>query len=273
MTTQVEEPTVEILTESDILAVLVPKGQGPTTAEPVSVAKRRFDSLIAEQLTRFTGQANAMLAAAQGCTIQTPEDYEAAATRLKETKTLWKTMEDGREVFSVPLNAILRHVNGTIKGVQEIVTKAEKRWKTLLDAWSAEQERLRREAQARLDEAARVEQKRLQDLADKRAERAEAKGDTTRAQEIRESVPVVTPATVVLTEVPKVKGISYEDFWTYEITNANALLTAAAAGEIPAEVFEINHTYVRKAVEGLGTTLQWPGIRIWGERRIKSGRA
>jgi len=274
MTTQVEEPRVEILTEPEILAVVVPKGQAHTSVDSVAVAKHRFDTLIAEQLRTYTAQAMAMLLDAQTFTIQTPEDYKAAAQKLKETKTIWKTIEDGRKVFTVPLNAILDHINAQIKtGIQTIVKETEEQWKALLKVWDDEQKRLRREAQAKADEAARVEQERLNRLAEQRAARAEAKGDPEKAQEIRESVPTVMPAAVTVAETPKVKGLSYRDDYDFEIVDVAAFITGVACGDIPQEAIEINRAYVKKAANALKESLQWPGGRVVKSRILASGRA
>lgn len=130
----------------------------------------------------------------------------------------------------------------------------------------AEADRVRREQ----EEAARKEQARLDRLAAERAARAEAKGDTEKAEEIRQTVPQVPlPIPSLAPILPKVAGIAKQQYWFAEVTDLPALITAVAAGEVPTEAILANDAWLKKTASALKTAMKYPGVRVWDEWREK----
>lgn len=102
-----------------------------------------------------------MLVAAQSYTIDCPEMYEAAAEDLKAVKTKWKDIEAKRKEIVEPLNKAVKAVNDLFRAPLDYLTQAESVLKGALLTYDAEQERLRKIEQERLEAIARAEQARL----------------------------------------------------------------------------------------------------------------
>jgi ATPase subunit of ABC transporter with duplicated ATPase domains len=124
-------------------------------------------------------------------------------------------------------------------------------------AWSDEQDRIQREAQRRANDAAAKEQARLQEIAD----RAAAKGHTTKAEQFEERALAVT-APIVTTEAPKVAGVSFREVWDFEITDEDL---------IPREYLVVDETKIRRVVTALKGDAKIPGVRVFKQKRIAAG--
>ena len=150
--------------------------------------------------------------------------------------------------------------------------RAEAAVKATLRGYDEAEERRVREEQARLDAEARREQDRVNRLAEKRAERAEAKGDLDRAEEIRMSVPVVVAQEAERKDVPTVAGVAAPLRWLHEVVDLPALVKAVTAGEVPAEAVRADDAFLARMATEQRDLLRWPGVRVWSERGLSIGR-
>jgi hypothetical protein len=200
-----------------------------------------------------------LLARTAKLAIRDQEGYTEAAGWLKSIKGFLKAIEDARTRITKPINESLREVNAQAKDAAAPFLESEIKIKRAMIAWSDEQDRLQREEQRRLNEASEKERLRLQEIAD----RAAAKGQTTKAEQFEERALAVT-APIAQTAAPKVGGISIPKVWTFEITDEDL---------IPREYLLIDETRIRKIVTALKGDTKIPGVRVFEQKRIAAGVA
>ena len=128
--------------------------------------------------------------------------------------------------------------------------------------YQQEQERKRQEEEARLRKIAEDEQRRRDALAQKQAEKARARGNEERAQEILENVPII-PTPVVLKEQPKVKGISTRKVWKFRIIDAN---------QLPREYMIPNEKMLLAFAQATKGTIPVPGVEFYSEEIVAARR-
>jgi hypothetical protein len=152
--------------------------------------------------------------------------------------------------------------------------KAEKAVKTKITAYLCEQDRLRREAEAKARQAewerqrAEAEKKRLEEEAMRKALEAEAKGETKEAEQIIEQaarveqeIPIVPVVPFVIPEQPKVEGLSMREDWDFEIVDVKA---------IPREYLVPNEVMIRKVVKVMKSQANIPGIRVFSKQILSA---
>lgn len=219
---------------------------------------------------RYAERAQAALQMAEGFAVVDEATYvEAGALRIecdrhrKLADAVLGTVTDGiyrewkrlRGLFAPPVdiwtNAAALYSRKRL--VFERAKQAE------ADRLLAEQQRLAREEQARLDR-----------LAEEKAKRAEAKGYLERAQEIRETTPQVSiPVESKEPVTPKVKGIAKTTYWFAKTTDLAALVTAVAAGEVPLDAVTANESWLKKTANALKKNMKYPGVHVWSEDHEK----
>ena len=209
--------------------------------------------------------------------ITTPEQAEAAAEMRSVLSARWKEVEAQRVYQKEPhligarrVDEFFRPVLDSIKAEIDVINRAYLQFKN-------EQERIRREEEARLREEARKEQERLAaearlaeakaeqlrlaaeekrregELAEaarmeSRAEQQEAKADTAVAQARTVPTPYVPPANTKLT------GIATRENWSFRVTDASKL---------PREYLVPNETAIRNVVRGLKGATNIPGVEVF----------
>jgi hypothetical protein len=198
-------------------------------------------------------------AAAKSLLIKTAEHYELAGALLKNIKGALATIEDARTRITQPLNASLREVNAQAKAAAAPFLADEQTIKRAMIAYSDEQDRIQREAQRRLNEAAEKERRRQQEIAD----RARAAGQDTKA-DMHEDRAQGVVAPLVEVAAPKVAGISIPKVWTFEITDADL---------IPREYLAVDETKIRRVVTALKGDTKIAGVRVFEQKRIAAGVA
>lgn len=215
---------------------------------------------IPEEAKNMSLVADKAYAAVQAYKIETEEHYNGAGEQLKVIKAMARETEAKRKALTKPLDEGKKRIMDFFRGPLQRLADAEKIIKSGMIAYDREQERKRREEEARLQELARKEQARLDKLAEKRAERAAAKGDTEKAEEIRAAVSVV-PAPILPTEQPKVAGIVRRTTWGGEVTDKMELIKAVAAGQAPATLLDVNMPVLNQIARSLKSEMSYPGIR------------
>ena len=223
------------------------------------------------------------------------EQYESASSLLQTVKGALKQIEEQRTSITKPLNDALRNANAQAKVAAAPFEDAERTIKRALVAYTDEQERLRRDAQRKADEAARKERERIdaqaREVERKAREKAEAdrraadeaaaagraeeaarlaeRAATTEAKaaekvealEVRAAT-VVAP--IIQREPPKVAGISTREVWKFRISNAAA---------VPREYCAIDEARIRKVVAALKGDTAIPGVEVYAERVMAAGAA
>lgn len=242
---------------------------------------------------KYSAEAQADLQLAQGCQVTDNASYEKAGQLLVALAAKRKGGEGIRELVCAPLYALWKGFRDLLTQPIDLRTQAEKVITERRKAYSDEQERLAEVARREAEQRAREEQARLEALARQRANRAAAKGDTEKAQEIRATVPTVTPAPVAVAPPPKTSGLGSVTYWHAAIVGCNhapyvkvvkaggpaaararssflELVTAVAAGEIPLDALLPNESWLNSLASSLMKEMKYPGVEVWDEKKERT---
>ena len=255
---------------------------------PPDVTRKAETQALAE---RYNSQADADLALAKSTRVTSDEEYVYAGELRLRIDGDRKRAEVNEEIVCKPLWDHWKFLKGLFKpSIEKRVEACNLLSRERLEydkKKQAEADRIRREQEA----VARREQDRLDRLADEKAKRAEAKGDTERAEEIRQTVPQVPlPIPFTGSGLPKTAGIAKQTYWFAEVEGCDgldyakavkhqglsreriqksflSLVTAVAAGEVPLEALLPNESWLGITVKGLMHNMKYPGVRVWSEER------
>ena len=227
--------------------------------------------------------------------IKTPAQFTDAGNWLKTIKGLLGKIETARTRITQPMNQALRAVNEQAREQSAPLLDAETKLKRSIGAYTAEQERIRREEQRKADEVARKERERLAAearaaeaaarakaeeqrkaseaaaAAGRKAEAAKlaAKAAETQARAESKVTALEVQAAAVVAPViqrapPKVAGIVTKDVWKFEVTDHSL---------VPREYMSVDETKIRKVVGALKGDTSIAGVRVYAEKQIASGVA
>jgi hypothetical protein len=214
---------------------------------------RRFT----EELPTIDGKSRDLAALVEACsTVVTADGYEMAGHCINDIAEFRKAVIEHFEPMISGAFKIHRaytgrrqHVLGTLDGYRARVQQAMMRW-------SAEQERLKRQREVQLQQAAQ----RLEDEAVKEdAKELRKAGYKDEAKELRREGRQA-PAVVLESPVPKVKGVTTVTVWKYRITDV---------GLIPRQYLEPSHQAIRSVVQALKDKANIPGVEAYPEESVR----
>lgn len=238
-------------------------------------------------------RAQQALAAAESRQIVTAADYEAAGTELQVIKGKAREIDEARKALVKPIDDARKAVQNFFAPPLEWLAKAEAVLKRKLVDYQNEQERIRREEQAKAEAAARRERERLEAAAReaerkarekaaeerRAAEEAAAAGRAAEAAKLQaraaateskaaekaeqleqQAAAVVAP--VIQREAPKVAGIKTREVWLFEITDPAA---------VPREYLMVDESKIRKVVNALKGDTQIGGVRVYADKSLAAG--
>jgi len=196
-----------------------------------------------------------MVATAEAGVIRGQPELESAAEQLSSVKGYLKGIEAKYKSWTEGLNQSLKRIRDDYNPVKAAAQKAETIWKNKIDVYEDEQDRKRREAEAKLREQAEKDRLKLQ----AQAEKLEVRGKPDQAEAKRmEAENVPTP---LVAAPAKPSTLSYTPEWHYEVTNEK---------EIPPEYWVVDHKRLAQVVRALKGTKEIGGIRQFDKRRIGS---
>ena len=174
---------------------------------------------------------------------------------------LWSAINDMKKQVDETFKGIISKAHQAHKEallqrakIFDPLDKAGRSVKGLMSAYDAEQERIRREEEARLREIARKEEEERQ-LAE--AMEAEENGDHETATEII-STPVNVPPVVVPKTTPKLQGGPvYRTIWQFRITDAR---------KIPRDYLMPDEVKIGGVVRALKEATNIPGVEAYSSR-------
>lgn len=185
--------------------------------------------------------------------------YREAAEDLKRIKAAAKKLEEARDGQVRPLNEQVRAINGFFSAPSQQLQNAEKTIKRAIAAYADEQDRTRREAQRKLDEAAAKERARLA----AQEAKAIAAGKVEKAEQIAERAAMVV-APVAVTETPRVAGVQMREAWKFVIEDPT---------HVPREMCTPDEKKIGAIVRALKGDAKIPGVRVYAERVVAAGAA
>jgi hypothetical protein len=197
--------------------------------------------------------------------ISTTKELEAASDPMREAAGHKKMLEEHRKEHLSPVRTYVEMVNAEYKRATDAIDNGMRHAKSEMSAFQHKVEQERRKlAQA---EAARIAKN-----AEKRAERAEVKGDEGRAEEIRMEAEMEAEnakAAVTSQAAPKAAGVSSRKNWKIEVTDLIAFAGAIVAGNDPRlkpDMLKVNQPVLNKLVKALeGGCSDIPGVRVFYE--------
>lgn len=212
------------------------------------------EAVEAEIVEKIEHESTDLVTKAQEMAVKTPEHYQGAAEFLKSIKTMMIRVDKEFDENIQKAHATWKGLLGQKAKYSAPLKDAELLIKRKMGDYNNEQERIAREKQAKIEEQARKEREALL----KKAQEAEAKGKSEKAEELRQQA-ATAPVPVVEKAVPKVAGVKTIDDWKVEVTDP-AL--------VPKEYWIIDTAKMEKVVKATKGALQIPGTRIWKDTRI-----
>jgi hypothetical protein len=192
--------------------------------------------------------------------IANQTDYTTAGEYLKSIKNAAAELDDLRKSMTRPLDESKKRIMDFFRKPMDILEKAEAAIKRSMLTYQDEQERLRKEEEARLAELQRKEAEKLL----KKAEKAEEKGNADKADELRESAQQLSSVTpVVAPAVEGVAGVNTKTVWKFKIVDVNL---------IPREYMLPNDKMLGDVARATKGTLKVAGVEFYPEKVIAAGR-
>lgn len=201
------------------------------------------------------------------------DSYRDAASELKAIKAKAKQLEDQRKSLTAPTDELKKRIMDLFRGPLDMLAQAESSIKRSMIAYDQEQERIRREEEARIREAQRKEQERLRKLAEENARKAaEARESGNEAKAVQYEARAeeqitraeTTPTAVVLADArPKVAGISTIEIWHARVTDP---------AQIPREYMIPNLDMLGRIAKNTKGTIAIPGVEFYAEKTMRAGR-
>lgn len=212
---------------------------------------------VQEYVSQELVKAEEMFVAAENLVIHSKEDSEGAADWLKDVKKAMNELEKQRTAITKPINDSLKKINELFKRPKAVLARTEAGIKKAMLAWTqAERARIQKEQEAARKKA-EAEQKRKETWAAK----AEERGDTERAEELREAAEEIVPDTVA-EAVHKPEGIYTQKRWTAEVVDLQAMITAIATGNLSSEAVEPNIQFLNALAKRLQGNVLVPGVKF-----------
>jgi len=205
---------------------------------------------------------------AKGIVIKSHDDYARAGEMLLVIKDLRKEIDATFDPIIKKAHEAHKEAVAQKKKVDAPLVEAEGIIKPRISAWNTEQERLRREEEARLREIARKqEEERLLMEAIAAEEEAKANG-ATKEEAAQESAaimaePVYVAPVVVPRMVPKVAGIAMKQVWKFRIVNPAI---------IPREYMAVDEQKIGAVVRALKDQTRIAGVEAYPEDAVAAGR-
>lgn len=202
---------------------------------------------LKNEITTYDQQINAIMV--------TKDTYEQAGQMiigldklLKKINEYWKELVDKAYAAHKALTAKRAEMYNPVKDRRDSLNRK-------ISAYLTAQEEIRREEQRRLDEARRKAEDAEKKKLEARAVKAEDKGNTEKADELRQKAEdVYIPPAVVVPEVEKTTRmeagtVSAKKDIDIEITDEMAILKAIIAGTLPISIITISESKLKQAIK------------------------
>ena len=195
--------------------------------------------------------------------IKDTESQRAASELLILIKTGLKKVKEKMDPICKASNDAHKGNTGLRNELTEPFTHAENILKQKLARYLNEQAEKQRFAQIEAEATARAEEQKKQEAIMRKAEKAEAKGDTEKAMELHMEAAMVTVAPEIIAGPEKVPGVHKSEIWGFEITDIKA---------VPREYMIVNEVSLNGLAKATKGAINLPGIKFVS-RTVVSARA
>lgn len=193
------------------------------------------------------------------------QSYDDAYVLVTEIVTLRRRIQEHHKPLKDKAFAAHKAIVAAEKKMLDPLQQAETAIKRALGAWYDEQDRLRREEQARLEAAQRKadEEARLA-----LAVEAEQNGATSDTLEEILDTPVVAPAIVAQPTYRRANGISTQQRWRAEVIDLKALCLAIGQGRASINLVMANLPALNSMARAMKQTFSVPGCKAVAETAV-----
>ncbi len=226
-----------------------------TTTNEQVVATISTEQVLNEQEAKQTADNVALQIRVSSMVIQTEDQYREAAEIGKDIKRRAKMVVDLFAPIKAAAHEAHRAACDREKAMLTPLQDAEKQIKGLMSAYTAEQERKRREA----EEAARRAQEEAASKALEQAVALEQQGKQQQADAVLEEAEIMaaTPVAVAPTVTPT-KGVTTKKVWEVQIVDPDAV-PVSVAGIV---IRPVDQMAIKKLANTSKGQIQIPGVRI-----------
>jgi len=151
--------------------------------------------------------------------VNNPENYSFAAEYLKAVKAAQKKVVDFFKPMKDAANKAHKEITGKEASAMIPLKEAEDTIKRKMLDYATEQERIRQEAQRKLQAAADLKARQEREALEKKA--ASMKTEEKRQQYAEQAAAVVSPVVEVATITPEIKGQSIKKTWRCKVIDAS----------------------------------------------------
>ena len=229
--------------------------------------------VLTPEVQEVTTTALAVPDQARAIVVTDNASYAAAAELLITIKGIRRKIEDTFKPIKQKMDAAKKEVLDQERAADAPLRQAEDYLKPQLAKWDAEQERIRREEERRLQDEARKREEEARLAAAIEAEQAGAKEE---AEQILEQ-PVYVAPVVVPKATPKVAGGPvFQTRWFASVTDIKALCRAVADGKASTEYVMglekdrltgiVSCPALNKMATALKGTMNVPGVQAMSRR-------
>lgn len=223
-----------------------------------------LEAQISPEAEALAKETEIILESYQGMVVKNNETFLSAGNELKTIKGKLNDLDTLRKSMTRPLDTAKKAIMEFFRVPQERLEKAEGTIKRAMLQFQQEQEAIRRKEEARLREQARKEEERKKAALDARADKAAAKGDLQKAEELRQQKEqVFVPAPVVNSSVAKVAGVATKQVWKFEVVDANL---------IPREYMIPDMVKIGAMVRATKGTIPIAGIEMFVEETLSASK-
>lgn len=196
-------------------------------------------------------------------TIKTDADFERVDARVRMVKRLSK---DADTIFDGTIKGYYDPYKfwlGCKKAITDRLATLERQGKNALIAFTEQKERERQEAEWKARLEAEEQERKQKEKLEKQAQKAEDKGNTEKAEDLRAQAEVVhVPAAPVAVEPPKVAGSSIRYRWVGECVDLKALAKAVAEGRASINLIAPNAKAINDQARATQDTFPIDGIKF-----------
>lgn len=198
--------------------------------------------------------------------IESQEEYDLAQEVLKVVKNKYKELDDKRKSITKPLDDSKKQVMDLFKPYLTELENLEKRIKDAILKFVEEQERKAKEKEEELQKYMIKENAKLKKKTQKELEKALAKGNTEKVEELTEQLRLIDEMPLIIPNfyTPEIehKSVSFREKWyaevvdfsalpdEYKIANMQALdkvaQTTRGSAKIPGVIFKMEKIVVTK---------------------------
>lgn len=220
-----------------------------------------------KELEKTTLEHNGILGRANGLALAIidTESFQEAGRMLAQIKSALKKWNDSRQdaidqahSLHKTLIADRDNIGKPLRDAINVLSPAVSKYEyEAREKARIERERIEREAK-KAEEDRRLEM----------AAELEKSGKMEAAESVLEE-PIIAPPALVA-EAPKVEGLSFQDYYSFEIEDFKKLIVAVAAGEIPVVALLPNDKFLGQQARSMKEHFKYPGVKLVHSRRSRS---